>query len=190
MSVTYSTTRIGGITRVTVTSTLTPPVYYHWWLDGSWVASTGTDPTFTFSQEPGTQTRIEVLDTTDANETPEDLALSRGLVSWPGRRTLWWVRSTDTSVLSYRVEQNKASGGWVSLATIPRDGEAWSYAFVTDRLDDLTNYEWRVYPVDAAGNDGTVIALGIEKIVRWPDSPDFTATFDAGTTKVTFSAAA
>ena len=190
MSVTYTTTRIGSITRITATSDLTPPVYFHWWKDGSFVASTGTDPSYSFRQTANEQVRIEALDTTDPDQTPESLAIARGLESWPRRRTIWWVRSIDASVVSYRVEQKKGVGAFASIAVVPRSGETWSYAVVTDRLDDLTNYEWRVYPVDAAGNDGTVIADSLERIVGWPDGPDFTVTFDSGTTRVTFTAAA
>lgn len=190
MSVTYTTTRIGNVTRVTATSDLTPPVYFHWWQDGSFVASTGTDSSYSFVQKDGEQVRIETLDTTDADQTPESLAIARGLESWPRRRTIWWVRSIDESVASYRVEQKKGAGGFVSMAVVPRDGETWSYAVVTDRLDDLTDYEWRVYPVDTVGNDGTVLAESAEKIVGWPNATDFTITFDVFSDKVTFTAAA
>ncbi len=186
----YTAVRIGNVTRVTATSDLTPPVYFHWWLDGTWVASTGTDPVYAFRQEPGEQLRIEALDTTDAAQTPEALAVASGLVSWPARRTLWWIRSIDASVVRYRLEQKKGAGAWTSLALVPRDGEAWIYSTVSDRLDDLTDYEWRVYPIDAASNDGTVIALSAEHVVRWPDAPDVTVAFDGGTTRVTFAAAA
>ncbi len=108
--------------------------------------------------------------------------------SGPARRTLWWVRSTDTDVASYTIKQQREAEGLVEIGSIPAT-DAWSYRFLTPRLDDLTNYDWEVLPVDAAGNEGTALAFPQVQIVRRPDSPDFTVAFDAGTTRVTFTAA-
>ena len=89
----------------------------------------------------------------------------------------------------YRVEQKLGAGDWETLRIVPQVADQWAYSLLTDRLDDLSSYTWRVIPVDAAGNDGTAITIGAELIVRTPDAPDFTATFDSGTTKVTFDEA-
>jgi hypothetical protein len=59
----------------------------------------------------------------------------------------------------------------------------------TPRLDDLTTYTWRVIPIDAVGNEGTPLEIESESVVRRPDPPAFTATFDDGTSTVEFAEA-
>jgi len=63
------TTRIGTITLVTVTSSLSGTVYYHWYLDGSFVVTT-TANTYTFNLKEGEQATLSVIDTTDADFDP------------------------------------------------------------------------------------------------------------------------
>jgi hypothetical protein len=63
----------------------------------------------------------------------------------------------------------------------------WSYSWATGRLTDLTQYAWRIVPVDGDGNDGTPLALPLETIVRVPDAPSFGVSVAAGI--VTFAAA-
>ncbi len=77
---------------------------------------------------------------------------------------------------------------WETIGIVPHDEAQWVYSLLSPRLDDLADAEFRVVPVDKAGNDGTALALSAERIVRTPDAPDFTATFDSGTTKITFAA--
>jgi len=183
----YSQQRIGWVTVVTVTSDLTPPggamVRYYWYMDGAYVATT-VAPERAFSLVPGEQVRIEVIDSWDLNFDP----VANAPVGWPARRAIWWCRSSDEDVDHYRVEQKKGSGDWEVLGSVAAAGR-WSYSYLSTQLDDLATYRWQVVPVDAAGNDGTAIEIGPEKIVRTPDAPDFTATYDSGTEKVTFAAA-
>ena len=186
MSITaYSQVRIGNVTRVTVTSDLSAPIYYHWYLNGSWSGVT-TGPGKSFHLGDGDQARIEAIDTND----PAYDGIANAPDGWPARRTIWWCRSVDSDVVRYRVEQQKDGGDWSTLGTVQAVAGQWPYSLLTGRLDDLATYAWRVYPVDAAGNDGTALTLDSEKIVRTPDGPDFAIAFDDGTTKVTFSAAA
>lgn len=158
---------------VTVTSSLTGTVWYHWYLDGVWAGATLVGVR-TFCLPAGTQARLAVLDTNDIDfdyneNNPEP---------YPARRILWWVRSLDTDVDHYRVEQRIDAGDWAAVATVPRDREAWSYQWTTDRLTDLSAYEWRVIPVDRAGNDGTAVATQAETIVRKPDGVTFTVALE------------
>lgn len=185
-TLTYTQSRNGNVTTVTVTSSLSGTVYYHWYLDGTWVAVTTTNH-YSFMLLPGEQARVEVLVSNDAGfdfvaNTPPDATGSRV--------TLWWIRSADTDVREYKVEQNQDSGGWSQIATVPYLPSAWDYRVTSPRLDDLSSYEWRVTPVDLAGNDGTVTALDARTVVRTPDATDFTIAFDEGTTRVTFAEAA
>lgn len=102
-------------------------------------------------------------------------------------KTIWWVRSLASDVAEYRVEQQKDGGAWTVVATVPAIAGRWTYQQITDQLVDLASYAWRVVPVDTAGTDGTPIVIPAERVVRTPDAPDFTVSYDAGTQRVTFS---
>lgn len=172
-------------TTVTVTSDLSGTIYYHWYIDGSYLGMT-TGTSKTFQLEPGDQQKLEVLDT---NSTTFD-TVANAPDGYPAKRTIYWIRSTDTSTVSYRVEQKKDSDAWETIGITPVEAGRWAYELSTPRLVDLASYQWRVYPIDAAGNDGTAVTIDSQTVVRTPDALDFAISFDGGTTKVTFSAAA
>lgn len=185
MSITaYDQKRFGSIVAVTVMSDLEGTVYYHWYLDGCYVGVTQS-PTRSFYVEADEQVRLEVLDTIDADFDP----VAGAPDSFPARRTVWWLRSLEADIDHYRVEEKEGAGEWTAIAVVHHDPLHWSYSILTGRLADLTDYQWRVVPVDAAGNDGTAEAIDAERIVRIPDAPDFEIEFDPETTKVTFSEA-
>jgi hypothetical protein len=180
--------RISDVTKVTVvsdlsTSSLYGTIYYHWYLDGDYCGRT-TAPYRNFQLKIGDQGRVEVVDTID----PDFDSAANAPTAYPARRTLSWVTSTS-SVDHYRVEQKKAAGAYSSIAKVFSVLGQWTYSAKSERLDDLTEYTWRIVPVDSLGNDGTPYVIGPELIVRTPDSPDFTVSFSASTTKVTFTAA-
>ena len=185
MTITSTTaTRIDELVQVAVVSDLTGTVYYHWYVDGVWRGMTST-PTHTIYVGSDAQARIDVVDTNDA-----DFDYLAGNPSpYPAARRLWWIRSLAGDVDHYRIEQQIDGGDWTALAAVPRRGEQWHYEYTTGRLTDLTAYVWRVVPVDEAGNDGTAVTLDAETIVRVPDAPEFTATFDPDTETVAFAAA-
>lgn len=180
----YSQVRDGNMTEVTVTSDLGGTVYYHWYVDGCYVAST-TSPVKSFYLEVDEEARVEVLDTNDSAYDP----IANAPAGWPSRRSLWWIRSTASDVDHYRVEQKKGVGSWATIGLVQHDDREWTYHLLTPRLDDLETYQWQVIPVDKAGNDGSALDFGSEKIVRTPDSPDFEISFNSGPTTVTFSEA-
>lgn len=195
-----SMVRIGNVVIVTAITTLVgTPVYYHWFMDGALMGS-GTSPRFTLTLEQAQQARIEVFDTLDPNFDP----LSAPPAAFPGRYTIHWVRSLSTDVKEYRVERTIDGGAnWTRFSSLRHDAAAWDYQVLTDRLADLTDYGWRVIPVDHAGNDGTPLVISIfvvfwsgsglpafnTKVVRIPDSPKWTYTWNAGTQRVTYAAA-
>lgn len=183
MSVTVTTSRSGNTTIVTAVSTLTAPTFY-WYLDGIFVGAT-QGGVRTFVSQPNDQQRIEVLDSTDPAFDPA----ANAPAGYPARRMLVFTRSIDPSVIGYRIEQQRAGGSWSSLGTVQDDRARWLYEFLTPRLDDLTQYAWRVIPMDEHGNDGTPVTLVEELIVRTPDAPNFAVAYNAGTQKVTFSQA-
>jgi hypothetical protein len=173
-------TQIGNMTTVTVTSDLEPPVYYHWYEDGQWVGRT-TTPSHTVFVPAGGQRRLDVVDTTDPDYDP-----AAGEPGFPSRRTVHWIRSLDADVIRYRVEVQVDGGDWETAATVPAVSGQWAYTWLSDVLVDCAEYAWRVIPIDAAGNDGTPIAIDAELIVRHPDAPDYTVAFDPEDYKVTF----
>jgi len=186
MAITSETaTREGGSTTVVVTSSLTPPVYYHWYIDGAYVSST-TVGRNGFALETDDQVRITVLDTND----PDFDVIANAPDGFPARRTLVWNRSIDADVAHYRIEQQREAEGYTEIGIVYADDTTWQYHYLTPRLDDLTNYDWKITPVDSLEVDGTPIAIGPELIVRNPDAVEFAVTIYAtggGGTQLTFS---
>ena len=188
----YTQTRAGNITRVTVTSDLSPPaggvIYYHWYLDGGYqgvTRSSSTTSSKTFMLDQSEHVRIVCQDSLDANYD----AIANAPVGYPARRTIEWVRSVDPAVARYLVTQI-VGVDIDQVANLPALSGRWQYRFVTPPLADLTSYTWRIAGYDAAGNAGNWKQVGAEKIVHTPNAPRFTVSFDAGTTRVTFAEAA
>lgn len=185
MSITaYDILRSGSMIRVTATSSLSGTIYYHWYVDGSYVGMTILD-SYWFQVMPGDQSRVVCQDTNSASYDP----IANAPTMYPSRRTLCWIRSADTDVAYYRIEENQDSGGWSEVARVRHSEDQWEYRWTTARLDDLSDYEWRVTPYDRAGNAGTAVSLGAETIVRRPDAPLIAAAWDNGTAHVTISEA-
>ena len=180
----YTQQRFGDLVVVTVTSDLAPPIYFHWYVDGSYISAT-IEATFTIGLGPDEQVRIECIDTTDADFDP----IANAPEGWPARRTLWWTRPTDTDVDHYLIEQQQDGGEFAAIGTIHQWTGQWDYSFLTEPMDDLSVYSWRITPYDAAGNAGAATTIGPEKIVRTPDAPDYTVSFDPETEHMTFEAA-
>lgn len=180
-----TTTRSLNATTVTVVSDLSGLIHYHWYIDGAFAGKT-TNAARMFFLAPEDQVRIDVLDTTD----PDFDSIANAPSGYPARRSLWWIRSTSADIARYRVEQQREAEGYVPIAEVVQTSTAWSFSVLSPRLDDLTTYDWRVVPIDVAGNEGTPLAIGPEPVVRRPDSPAFSIAFDGGTTRVTFDAAA
>jgi len=174
--------RFGNITQVTASSGLTGTVYYHWYVDGEHVART-TAPRYSFFFDTAEQRRIDVKATNNADY---DGVLNAPL-GYPVYRTIYWIRSVDTDVIRYKIQMQKDSGDWNTIGYAPHKDETWEYEFKSPALTDLSTYNFRVYPIDKAKNDGTVITLGAEKVVRTPDAPNFTLAYDADTDKMTFT---
>lgn len=192
MAITSTTsTRMGSTSTVTVTTDLTGLVYFHWYIDGEYVgmsqSSTGSSSR-TFAVDPDGQLYLEVQDTTDAAYDPIDNAPA----GYPARRTLEWIRSFPLAanpIAHYRIEQSKNANPYTTLALVAHDERKWSYRFVVTGLTDLAYYQFRIVPVGANGNDGDALVLSREQMVRHPDAPNFSATFNAGARTVTIGAA-
>jgi len=188
MSITSETaTRENNTTTVVVTSDLSAPVYFFWYVYGAYVGRT-TVGRNGFALEQADQVRISVLDSND----PDFDAIANAPDGFPARRTLVWNRSIDADVAHYRIEQQREAEGYTEIGIVNADDTTWQYHYLTPRLDDLTNYDWKITPVDSLGVDGTPVAIGPELIVRNPDAVEFTVTaeYDGVGTKITFDEAA
>lgn len=165
---------IDGTTEVEVTSFLRgSPIYFHWFLNGVYLGWT-LDGSRAFRLEDFETVRLEVYDTCDP---AWDLTTFSSKAA-PARRLLAWIRSLDPTTVYYRIEQQVADGAWAALAYVPSDDLIWQYTWTTEILNDLTAYAWRIVPINAASLAGTPIAISAEIIVRSPDAPDFTPTFN------------
>ena len=181
MTLTSETTKkTDGVTTVTVVSDLSGTIYYHWYADGSFVGQT-QHGTLAFYLSPDDQVRIEVIDTNDADFD----SIANAPQGFPARRTLFWTHSVDVDPVRYVVQQQK-DGGSVDTIGELLVGRAWSFVFLTPRLVDLASYLWQLTPVDALGNNGTILFFRTETVVRTPDAPEFTAVFNPGPKDVTF----
>lgn len=184
-SLTYTIERQGNAVLVTADSNLGPDgkVWYHWYVDGSYIASTTDNSHYIFLQADE-QAQIEVVDTMDPDFDP----VANAPIGYPARKTIFWYRSMESDIDYYRVDQKEGAGDWTEIGRVPHDDSPWHYSLLTPRLTDLTAYQWRVMPVDQAGNDGTATTYDAETVVRTPDAPDFTQTYDEDTDKITFAA--
>lgn len=183
MAITWlASERTANIVTLRVSSSLSDP-YYHWYLEGAWLGVTRVGE-FSLVVDVGEQLFVQCLDTTDPAFDP----VANAPEGYPARRTLVWTASADADIDYYRIEQSQDGGDWTELALVSDDG-SWYYRYLTARLEDLATYQWRITPVDTAGNDGTAIARPAEKVIRRPDAVAFAITFNAGATTVTFAEA-
>lgn len=151
------------------TSSLGSPVYSIY-RDGLLIGTTASE-SMRLYVAPGEQPHIEVLDA------------GGGLVySAPGRVWLSWY--PDTSAAHYLIEQAPA-GVFSFVATVTESGLGY-YRFLTTWLADGYDGQWRITPVDAAGNEGTPLAFVVVQ-VRHPDVPSVSYTYDPVTAKVTIN---
>jgi len=105
-------------------------------------------------------------------------------------KTLWWARSLTTDVVRYRIDQQVDGGDWETIAYVWARADQWDYQYETDTLDDLSEYAWRITPIDSAENAcDDPVEVGSEKIVRTPDAVNCEVTFNSPATTVTFSEA-
>jgi len=180
--------RQGRSTLVTVVSDLVPGagqvLLYHWYLDGEYVGKTQRAyRSFALTGDLRHQ-RLEVIDS--VLDTFDPIASApRG---YPATRRVWWRRSTDPDVVDYDVILQKGALPEVRNATLLHQNRQWSHEYRTPVLDDLTEYTVTVKSKHRDGNLGAASTPWTEKVVRNPDPPIFTTTFNPGPTTVTIAA--
>lgn len=174
-----------------MTVTLTEP---EWVTDDtvelSWSSDLGGTPTFYLWQwgdlviittDTGRQFTIAagedlILDVFDSASGEPDAYVSNG------RATLcWWPVS---GAAQYRVDEYVASV-WTERGTVADNGEGF-FAWTSRVLEDVTTHEFRIVPLDSAGNTGTATTFS-KLMVRIPDVPSVSYAYDSGTAKITVS---
>lgn len=153
---------------VTFTSDRTPPIDFRIYYQGTLFASltsAGTTASLNMPAIYGEHPHIEVLDSS---------AASPG-VAFPGRWTLNWFQSSGA--VSYRIEEY-VSGVWTLRETVAEQGYG-AYNWLTRWLEDCTQHQFRIIPVDAAGNQGSATSF-TATMVRHPDLPNVTISVLGG----------
>lgn len=159
-------------------------VYYYWFRDGVFVGIT-TTPRRTFQVRSGQQAAIEAVIRNSPDVDPSTI----GAVLPSGKVILEWVRSDGSDEVAYRIQQKQDAGSYTTIARVPMDG-SWSYRYETGKLDDLSEYTWKIIGIDAAGNvQSSGVTVGPITIVRRPDAPDCDFSYDSGTARVTIGEA-
>lgn len=167
-----SVTDLGGGRWLLAFSSSAPPATFYLYADGV-LLSTQTAGEYVLTVLDGVVPTIEILD--DAATDPQP--------AFPSYLTLGWI--TDADAARYRIEEY-TGGQWVEVATVAHNGQAWQ-SYATQALADETTHQWRVVPIDAAGNDGTAVAF-VVLLVRYPDVPSVSYSYSAVTGTVTVAA--
>lgn len=108
----------------------------------------------------------------------------RRSLAYPGRVKLNWL--TVTGAEKYRI-QKFVSSTWENVGEAPEDGLG-AFNFATDWLSDSTVHKFRMVPIDAAGNLGTPFEHEF-LMVRHPDVPNVSYSYDSETGKITVTQA-
>jgi len=163
---------LGGNTwRIAWTSGLEDPTFTIY-LDGELFATTAATHLDLYV-EPGSSPVLEVVD--------DGAAASQ---AFPGRLRLQWGREDDTD--HYLIEE-VVDAAWTERARVRDDGRQY-FHWLTRWLEDSTSHQFRVTPIGTNGNAGTAVAFTC-LMVRHPDPPDVSMSYDEGTGDLTVSAA-
>jgi hypothetical protein len=168
----------------TAVSDLTGIVYFHWYLDGVYMGVSRSG-VFEFSPPPGEQFLLRPIDTNNAAFDP----ITSGPGAPPQRMTLHWHPPADTDVDHYEVYETLEDVAPVTtlVAKIPHDDGVWLYTYLSPRFRGA-GFSYEIRPVDRAGNvrDPGLVVLEFAPSIQAPLAPNWTFTFDEGTTRVTF----
>lgn len=123
----------------------------------------------TESGEPGEQPMIQVLD-----------AAGEPTYAAPGRFWLSWYPDADAE---YYLVEEAPKGVFSEIKRVTESGLGF-YRCLTRWLWDGYDGQFRVTPVDAAGNAGAALVFVVTQ-VRHPDVPKVSYSYDPDTAKVT-----
>ncbi len=119
-------------------------------------------------EENGYLTEPPALEVLDANDTDD-----AENIAYPPRLVIQWRQVSD--VLSYGVRE-KVGATWTARATVGENNLGY-YRHETPALDDITTADWRVVAIDSLGNESDPLEFDAF-VVRNPDPPDITITYD------------
>lgn len=173
-----------GDTLFAVADSIFASPYFIWYRDGSYIRTT-RENFCSFTEDPGGQSYIECIDTTDPNFD----VIANGPDNYAAAITLYFIRSFSTDTEYYLVQQKKEGGSWVTITKQPHDESIWEYKVESLRLDDRSDYEFQVIPYDIHGNPGTAIQVDAITVVRYPDATNFDGEYSDITNKITWSIA-
>ncbi|WP_166820523.1 hypothetical protein [Thalassoroseus pseudoceratinae] len=100
-------------------------------------------------------------------------------IAFSGSIYLNWLAVSGAA--SYVVAEY-VSSSWIDRETILDNGEG-VFLYRTRWLEDVTTHQYRVTPVDSAGNEGTPLTFSIF-MVRHPDVPNVSYTYDSGSVTI------
>ena len=121
--------------------------------------------------QPGENSVIEILDTAAAPTT-----------IYRDRVALWWYAVDD---VDYYCVDEYVDAEWVQRARIPEDNRR-AYQWITRSLEDVTEHKFRIVAVGINGSESTAREYTL-LMVRNPDVPELTYTYDSNTNKLTIS---
>lgn len=137
--------------------------------------STQTDTSITVHVSSGSLPVFEILD--DSEAVPEP--------GYPAYSVLSWALDADAS--AYRIERYNGAT-WDEVVLLSPDLTTSFQSWQSSTLDDLSTTQYRVLAIDAAGNEGSPTAITVF-MVRHPDPPAVSMTFNSGPRTVTIAAA-
>ena len=161
--------------RLSWTSDL-PGATFYVYRDGVLIATT-TGGSIIVTVEAGETPLIEVYD--DASTSPME--------SHPGRIMLAWCASSGSPEVNYYRVDEYIGAAWVERARLRDDGRGY-FTWRSRQLEDCTSHQFRIVPVGDNANEGAADTRTI-LMVRHPDPPEVSYTWDSGTRTITVSAA-
>lgn len=122
---------------------------------------------------------FEVLD--DAEGEPQR--------AYPGRLILgWYARMDESPAAESYLVQERINDEWVTRQTVRNDGRTAFHRFTTRVLEDAQEHTFRIVPIAASQNAGMPLEF-VTLLVRVPDPPQATFTYDANDGTVTIAVA-
>ena len=158
---------------VTYSSSLSDPTFYIW-LNGQLVSTTKS-----------TEYRVTVVGSSSPVLDIFDDAASQPEASAQGFFEVMWT--LPAAAVQVKVERQAAgSGSWSEIGTFDVIQGTAKFRFTTEYLDDKTGYIYAATAIDAAGRESER-EMAHFPMVRIPDVPAVSMSYDNGTRQVTIS---
>lgn len=150
----------------------TAATYYYVYVDGILTAITNR-LYYQFAFAPGEQPQVEVCDS--ATDVPA--------VAYPGNALMTW--QGDSEATYYKI-QKWIDSAWTTVRVLQATGQPF-YQYRSPWLDDCTTHKYRIVPYNANDIAGSPMEFEFE-MVRYPDAPEPTYTYDPETNELAIAA--